>query len=65
MTNRLTSDQIEPGPVPELDSPEQSPHGDTASELRRSSRVSHSPVRFGDTVTFGCCITIFPLLVIV
>ena len=47
-----SSDEIEPGPVPELDSPEQSPHGDTASELRRSSRVSHPPVRLGDTVTF-------------
>ena len=46
------SDEIEPGPVPELDSPEQSPHRETASELHRSSRVSHPPVRFGDTVTF-------------
>ena len=44
-----SSDEIEPGPVPERDSPEQSPHGDTASELRRSSRMSHPPIRFGDT----------------
>ena len=34
-----SSDEIEPGPVPELDSPERFPRGDTASELRHSSRV--------------------------